>query len=336
MSLKSITLEDLGEHIGTKGQSELYECPNCGHKVHVNLELGLLNCFFCGFGKGLILKGYSNTNLVKREYNKFLPEFTNKLLPHLSLLPYERKFVEGKGILDPSRFNICSIPTDIRTILKDVFGDEIYNYNILSKTGGLPAVLKPGRVFIPYYGFKSKPSLVSFKTRSTPYLDAVAGDYDSIRYLAPKDSIHYNYLYKPTKIPKTDSVIITEGEFKTIVCNQFNYPCLGLPGIGIAKPLENIILKLAEQVSYLYLILDSDQNTFNFSGAIKQYIKFGKVLNIIPVLLPLEGSTKMGLDDYLLSHSLQDFDELLEEFRMKKQHYMKSFEETYAPNPRRD
>lgn len=121
---------------------------------------------------------------------------------------------------------------------------------------------------------------------------------------------------------KTGTLYLTEGEKKGIGATEKGIPCIGLVGNWgwkiagsdtLLKELENLLQ--AHNIKEITLIWDSDAST-NFSFATST-IRFAKALRGVGVslrvaVLPGNGTSKVGLDDFLMSHSVDDLYEILE------------------------
>lgn len=142
-----------------------------------------------------------------------------------------------------------------------------------------------------------------------------------VRYLQPKDSgVH---LYFPPGLEKKlrDAGVplyITEGEKKALRAAQDGLCCIGLAGIwnwkekGSGEVIEDLkTLPLYQR--QVFIVPDSDiGSNSSVRSAVEQFWKALERrhahVNVIP--LPAGETGKMGLDDYLVNHSLGQFMEL--------------------------
>jgi hypothetical protein len=150
------------------------------------------------------------------------------------------------------------------------------------------------------------------------------------KYLARKDSGNHLYIpHKVTPILKDVSIplYITEGEKKTLKAAQEGINCIGLSGLwNWGKKLNDGAYELLpdfDQIAIegrtVYLVPDSDWLEPNREGKPKNlkqavfalaYLLIDKGATVSWVELPRTGEEKVGLDDYLCSHTVGDFGKL--------------------------
>ncbi len=159
-------------------------------------------------------------------------------------------------------------------------------------------------------------------------LDAplVIGDREA-RYLTKKGE--QNRLYVPSRLPTSIlsdpdiPLVITEGEKKALKACQEDIPCLGLAGVwsfrtkvkGKSVPLPDLDT-IAWQGRSAVVAFDSDSASNGSvsaarSALAKELTRRGARV-CIPELPPGPEGRKVGLDDYLLTHSKGEFDDLVE------------------------
>ena len=146
------------------------------------------------------------------------------------------------------------------------------------------------------------------------------------KYLSPKNA--GIRIFIPVKAKESllanskDPLTLTEGEKKSLASTKKGIPCLGLPGIwGWMQSKDkrksedeihpDLIPYLKDERDFI-LIYDSDaieeskyldfkDCSFRFA---EQLSKFD--CKLYQVILPLDGSSKVGLDDFLLLHSKEE------------------------------
>ncbi len=131
---------------------------------------------------------------------------------------------------------------------------------------------------------------------------------------------------------QTEPVYFTEGEKKAAKAWLEGIPCIGLSGIWgwlankkdrpnrekILNPDFDFIPNLASRA--VIMIYDSDandpakQNDFNnCSNTFERCLRSRGISRYEKIVLPSDGDGKVGLDDYLLEHSVSEFNQLVTE-----------------------
>jgi len=118
-------------------------------------------------------------------------------------------------------------------------------------------------------------------------------------------------LYQPGKIERIQRLFVTEGEFKAAYLDKEGYQVLGVSGAGNAKKHTTYLNSFPD----LYICLDSDKVNAQFPqfgcGQESAIAIAERLDRCHIVLLPLEGNDKMGVDDYIQQHGVQEFDKLV-------------------------
>ncbi|HFD31315.1 MAG TPA: DUF3854 domain-containing protein [Gammaproteobacteria bacterium] len=174
---------------------------------------------------------------------------------------------------------------------------------------------------LPYFNYKGKlTENIRFK-----FLDDLRNEKNkTVKYSQPKGTKSYLYFppnIKWTKILKDTSitVIITEGEKKAYAACKTGIPTIGLSGVWAFKSKKEgkdliddfnaIELKDRE----VLICFDNDlQSNADVLKASRTLAKSLSERGAIPSqkLLPFDPYNKIGLDDYLLNHTVKDFEEL--------------------------
>jgi hypothetical protein len=145
-----------------------------------------------------------------------------------------------------------------------------------------------------------------------------------MRYLQPKDTVPA--VYFPPVVPwpeiadgRHQVLWFTEGEKKALEACKAGIRCLGLGGVWsfMSKRLGTDLLPELRAIALhqreVAICFDSDVMTKPDVAA--AVVRFTEVLTqqgaiVRSVLLPEDGEAKVGLDDYLLTHSVEDLQEL--------------------------
>ncbi len=152
----------------------------------------------------------------------------------------------------------------------------------------------------------------------------------SLRYIQPPHTSAYayfpqNYKWAPLlEKPVIERLFITEGELKAAKACQMGYPCIGLGGVYNWKSMKHGITFLPELESVnwkhclIYLVFDSDTATnLDVATALYQLSRALTVRGACPQIvslptLPDKSLPKVGLDDYFLHRTKEDFEQLIE------------------------
>ncbi|OGI25393.1 MAG: hypothetical protein A2287_09440 [Candidatus Melainabacteria bacterium RIFOXYA12_FULL_32_12] len=130
-------------------------------------------------------------------------------------------------------------------------------------------------------------------------------------------------------------LIITEGEKKAIKAVQEGFDCIAISGVWCwrGKTQDGLIPdmhKINWQDRSVYLCFDNDvvvkpQVKQALDALAEQLYKFGAIVRIINLPRYNEVNKKLGLDDYLIEYSVEDFKELMKSARMPVDLLLKSY-----------
>lgn len=320
-TIEGILIEKYGEPIGYEGGTEvIFKCPKCSHKLRANIIKGLVNCFYCGYGKGIKLEGVESFKFVQKSYDLIAQnKVANYLISNFNLSKVHKDYLISRGIVNPEQYGLRSIPISIVEVLFDVLTEEERRNSGLIDSRNEPAYcVTPNRILIPY--FSGKDNLIGFKTRVGPYEENFTEQF--VRYTnTPGTQItrfpYYNIL-------SCNNIIITEGELKAIVTEQGgDYNVFSLPGINAhndcIKRLRKIIKNLYLRISNLqvYLILDREEDHMNHFPILNATVRLCDFLGAIPILLPSPQNTKIGIDDFILVNGYHSLNDLIQERAFK-------------------
>ena len=204
-------------------------CPVCGcNDANFNLSKLVWRCWHC-VAKGAIMteKGYEVREIEQPKFDipeirKIYSSLANKY--HNNLFSEAINYLKGRGLTDDTinkfKLGFCG----------DDFYDEYTNKN--AEDSGViyqnyPILYR--RVVIPY---TYKDEVVDLRGR---ILDSVysykEGTPSYISLSGSHESRGANFLFNHDILDKENTVIITEGEFKAIVANQYGFPVVATPGI---------------------------------------------------------------------------------------------------------
>jgi ribosomal protein L37AE/L43A len=312
---RDILIEKFGEPVSESSNEMKFACPMCGHKaLTVNMEIGLYYCFICSFGSSKA-PIFENTTFVKRAVNHTTQKAIMQwLYENLKLSASHREYLRRRGIYHPEKYGLATIPPRVEFQLKKHFTEvellESGFYRVDKSLGinGWPC-LKHNRIFIPIL---EDNKVVCCKTRLDPREDM----FNDIKYALPTGSTSNRHVaHYQSNSPYR---ILTEGEFKAMACNELGIDAIASPGINGAAALMSYAKRL-DHKKRSFIIFDSEREDSKILGRIQS----AKIAQVIPnsaiVLLPKDNTDeKMDLDLYLTRYSLEDFEDLLEDFWLNR------------------
>jgi len=198
----------------------------------------------------------------------------------------------------------------------------------VDQTAALGPEFAPARSLkIPYFDFEGNTTSF-YRIRYLEKLPGFAGLVAKPqRYVQPKGSL--NEVYLPPLLPvawgqiarDTNTAIwITEGEFKAAAACAEGIACIGLGGVDVWRSTKRGITLLPglQAVEWkqrkIYICFDSDAATNERVIQAQRWLASKLIeLGAIPTIVSLpagEGGAKVGLDDYLLKHTVDDLGRL--------------------------
>ena len=180
-------------------------------------------------------------------------------------------------------------------------------------SGGLPGV--ESALEFPY------PSLKFSRYKLFPPLKKKGQEGGSLKYFQPKDSGCHLYVLPPVTTKLADilePLLIVEGEKKTAAAVQAGLSAIGIGGVWNWKAKDG--WKGIEELQVIAfadrdvgLVFDSDTWTRDDLQqavyALGKYLEF-RGAKVSAYLLPQPTKDKVGLDDFLLNHTAEDFHQL--------------------------
>lgn len=218
---------------------------------------------------------------------------------------------------------------------------------------GLPLVA--GGFKIPYFNIQGKRTeFFRFRYLEEPERKGFAAltQHKPLRYGQVRDTLNELYLppvvdWRKVAKDKTLPIIITEGELKA-ACGTLHtpYPHIGLGGVWTWKsnkarqPMLQQFDDFEWEGRVVYIVYDSDAKTnpmvIQAENALAQALTARGAEPYVTRLPPLDDGTKCGVDDFLLYHSLEDYEELLENsepWRAAKELHQLNEEVIYVQDP---
>lgn len=296
-------VEDL--KIRDRGRGEILGyCPVCGcNDANFNVNLMIWHCWH-DHAKGRITSNtgeYVIRDRVEREEKKLdinsIRSFYNKLVDKFQVeLPTALDYLMSRGfkeeILNKFKLGFCS------TTYYDEYSDEIAeDAGILRQKFPLLS----NRITIPYIvdgevtdiRGRTLEKVFNYKPNTPKYL-SLSGPYDA------RGAV---YLFNHDAIKLSNTVMITEGEFKALAAIQNGYPCVATPGISRWHDSWTEQLKGKEVI-----LIPDNEITFGRRkpGYIMAKLLSNKIANLKVATLPLKreelkkGKDKLDIDSFML------------------------------------
>lgn len=186
-----------------------------------------------------------------------------------------------------------------------------------------PAALGPCLVF-PFLDLAGNPTHFYRVKPDKPYFQ----NGRAAKYLTPRDGgsrLYYTPTVRAHVQDATKPIVITEGEKKALAADQIGCACIGLSGCwNWVRPrtdesTEKQLLEDFDDVALhkrrVYVLFDSDA-AYNPSLRRAEWelccLLQDRGADVLVPRLPARlGGEKVGLDDYLLTHSVKDFSQVL-------------------------
>ncbi len=173
---------------------------------------------------------------------------------------------------------------------------------------------------LPSFLQKTKLLVVSFigrKTDQTPHNNYEQGKYKKLlthseNHPYVSETVQNSYFYGEDTIRGKGHFIITEGITDAIMDQQGGIPCISPVTVRFRKEDYPKLLKLAKQVSTVYIANDNEESKAGEEGAwdTAEYL-LSKGIRVRLISLPrAEDVDKVDLAEYLKNHSKDDFEEL--------------------------
>jgi hypothetical protein len=269
------------------------DCPKCtGDNFYITPENGMGYCFNCGYFQRdtaitFVEKVRSNNiDEIRNFYTKMTHYY------HSAIDANAYAYIKARGISDQA-INVFSIgycPADNNILYKTPIAQEA---GLSTKNG--TAFLK-NRIVFPY-----------FKDNVVTDIRGRAIDANPLRYLSPMHGSYYRGADWPFNYNTNgaNTVIITEGEIKSIIPEEHGYATIGLPGMitwragFIANPKTKYIILLDSQIDH--------QSNINL--AVRKIASH--LDDPFVATLPLENASKMDIDTFILKYGIVRFDEIV-------------------------
>ncbi len=271
-------------------------CPDCGGR---NLwetaeKNGIAHCWNCGTTykiidaevKEQVIK-VLNVEAIRKLYISAAQEYRSFVSKDI------RKYLHDRGIDDKiiEQFAIGYCPNTVLDMYKD---------KIAIDAGLATAKNKPvlaNRIVLPYIIDDLALSDMRGRTaiNEDPKYKSLFGASESRGSIYP-----YNWKRAMEKGNKEKYIIITEGEFKSILADVHGFPCVALPGMISWKRAFNVPIDWRVIVIFDNSVRREDK--FQIDKAIAR-VQSKLLRDIYVATLPLLGNNKQDIDSFLLHKS---------------------------------
>lgn len=292
---ESITLEYCEKH-KTKHSSRGYKikCPGCGgNDLWVTLENRSSYCWECGVS-------YYIVRSEQETFPQYKPQKSFDTKPiralyseaaeyyHSCISKDHEEFLKKRGITQEA-INFFKIGFCPPGVSKMYLSDTAKEAG-LADSKGRPWLAD--RIIFPYI---ADGEVTDLRGRT------VMGEepkYKSLYHRSEQRGALYPFNYDSAmrKAQQTKKLIITEGEIKAVVADQFDFPIMALPGMLSYRPAL-----VAQPGVQLIVVFDNDadpDNRIRIDRAIARLST--RIPGFSVVTLPLLGQRKMDIDTYIV------------------------------------
>jgi hypothetical protein len=226
-----IALEELERlRIGGTSPQFLCICPRCGCRdCHYNTAKMVWNCFHCP-AQGMIIGGsFDETAVIPKEIVLDIPKIRDLYVSladkyHSNLIGAPLEYLVNRGLttttINKFKLGFCT----------DDYYDE-YNDPVAEDAGvmtrKIPSLLN--RIVIPY---TANGIVVDLRGRTVPSLTYRPNTPKYLSLTGARRSRGSVFLFNHDVLQRTNSVIVTEGEFKAIMADQCGFSIVATPGVN--------------------------------------------------------------------------------------------------------
>lgn len=309
MELAQQFYEAFGRPVKRVGDDLFFKCPDCGHKsLSCSLSKGCYHCFHCHF-KGWLEGVETQASYQPEPVDQDLQQqVVQHLLNTLDLSKHDRRELVGRGIRNPERYGLRSTDLRPQRFLTHFTPEQLVASGLFTQLdwGISPGgALQHGNILIPYWQGSDFKGL---KSRVSSLYDPEDG---KRKYLHARGFSSSNLWFFGPPRPGQD-LIVTEGEFKAMVCLDNGFWACSLPGVANCRAVAPQVSGLARYANRVFIILDSDvgykdnAQLQNQSRILAQAC--GTHKSVAFFLPPNTPEEKMGVDDFLLQFGPEELE----------------------------
>lgn len=272
-------------------------CPECGgHNFYVTPENGKSFCFNCRYFEQE--NSYNEVHArIRSEYIDSIRKYYTELAAyyHSCLGEKERRYLLERGITDRTIQNlkIGFCPSSSHVLYLSLLAQE---------SGIADAKYKPflaNRIVFPYW----------FDGYVTDIRGRTLNNNDSdIKYKSPYKSAFYrgaDYAYQ-IKVEPSKTLVVTEGEIKSIIPQQEGLQTVGLPGMNSFRKIS-----IASCQKIVLCFDNQRQKRRELLLSIKTY---AEKLNqdVYIATLPLRNKEKQDIDSYIITYGVDAYKKVIQ------------------------
>lgn len=257
---------------------------------------------------------------------------------HGNLTPQIRDFIHANwGINDETidALKIGYANPDGRTLTKRIGVNDLKNTGLLIKVGDFYREFFWGRVVFPYWNHGQ---VVNFAARGdekdrdgntlkptdhlilqTPNTKYESAKYKKLLTHSEKhqyvhESVSNRYLWGEDTLRGYDHCVITEGIADSIVLRQHGFPVLSPITVQFSNRDTEKLVNIAKRLKTVYVANDNEASGAGEKGAIKTGLLLRSAgVDVRIVTLPTNGTSKMDVAEYFLTHTTGEFETLLKQ-----------------------
>ena len=274
-----------------RGKEAILTCPTCNReKLSINIETEVYQCWYCQAVNPTLITAKGHISKLKELLGDVLP------LSPITGIPKPEPSVDFSSLVDAYYKAIWDQPKALN-YLKKVRG---FGIGII-KQAKLGYAVKYGQEWISIPVYKNGvPVLIKYR-QLPPENDKLD------KYI--REAGGESTLYNIDVIDKYDEIFVTEGEFDALTLIHNGYPnTVGVTaGAGSLLPewYDKLVLK-----NKIYLVLDPDE--VGQKAAKNIWVARLGPQRCVNIVLPVpEGKKKEDVNSYFITHSKEDFANLI-------------------------
>lgn len=262
------------------------KCPQCGgHNFYHTDYNGMGYCFNCAYVEHnkqyVALKRSEHKEFIRATYQEL------SLYYHSCLEENHRQYLHKRGITDQSiekfRIGYCPASTHI-----------LYAHPLIKETGLFyeKPVLED-RIVFPYFSYNEIIDLRgrSLTDKEMPYKSLIGSSFTRWADYAYNDKI------------TSETIVLTEGEIKAIVGDQYGFDVRAFPGINSQRKYTNTNQKV------VVCFDNQENNRRELFRSIETLSR--KESDLYVATLPLLRSKKQDIDSFILQYGSSDFRDVI-------------------------
>ena len=295
------------------GEQLIFVCAQCQRKaLSVNVVKGIYHCWVCGFGKGKPPLAGVAAKVALPPVDKALQlKILKRVIEISSLDELHRQYVLERGIVNPDKWGLITVPPQLRKLLPEFSDLDLTNSGLFLKfSKNLSPVegLKWGRILVPFW---SNNQIIGMKSRENPF---DYSDGERLRYTAFRGSDVPSHFFSIKDTSR--DLIVSEGEFKIMVGNDFGFVTGGFSGMcaSFKAMIEYSQYVIRNKVSRIFVAFDNEMDQENNLALLTNTLRVTNAFKDKSAILWLPRDRKKGeLDTFLTTYGEKELDRLIED-----------------------